>query len=153
MKQREYRVGPGAVSLLLIIVVVSMSVLGLLSLLSARGDYRLTQRARDFAVAERAASVEAQRNVAELDALLAKVTKISYNEDDYVTFVCSALPEGMTMDGRVVRWQETMSGGRVLQCAVELLPLGSSERYIWREHAFEAVEYDDYDRLNFDMWE
>lgn len=36
MNQREYRIGPGAASLMLLVVVLSMSVLGMLALMSAK---------------------------------------------------------------------------------------------------------------------
>ena len=41
MKRREIHIGPGAPSLLLVVVVVGMSVLGLLALMSARSDAKL----------------------------------------------------------------------------------------------------------------
>lgn len=153
MKQREYHVGPGAVSLLLIIVVVSMSVLGLLSLISARGDYRLTERARDFAVAERAVSAAAERSLAELDGIFAVCAKDAADDAAYEAAVRGMLPEGVSMTGRSIRWEETASGGRVLSCVVELLPLGSEKRYAWSEHTFEAAASGDYEKMNFDIWE
>ena len=44
MNQREYRIGPGAASLMLLVVVLSMSVLGMLALMSARSDENLSLR-------------------------------------------------------------------------------------------------------------
>lgn len=35
MNQREYRIGPGAASLMLLVVVLSMSALGMLAMMSA----------------------------------------------------------------------------------------------------------------------
>ena len=46
MNQREYRIGPGAASLMLLVVVLSMSVLGMLALMSARSDENLSLRTR-----------------------------------------------------------------------------------------------------------
>ncbi len=40
MSQREYRIGPGAASLMLLVVVLSMCVLGVLALMGARSDRR-----------------------------------------------------------------------------------------------------------------
>lgn len=56
MNQREYRIGPGAASLMLLVVVLSMSVLGMLALMSARSDENLSLR-----------SAEVARQVAELN--------------------------------------------------------------------------------------
>lgn len=153
MRHREYHIGPGAVSLLLIIVVVSMSVLGLLSLMSARSDYRLTERARDFAVAERAASAAAERRLAELDGILAVCAASGEDDAAYEAAVRGMLPEDMQMDGSMISWEESAVGGRVLKCAVELLPQGSDVRYAWSEHVFNAVEHEEYSEMNFDVWE
>ena len=48
MNQREYRIGPGAASLMLLVVVLSMSVLGMLALMSARSDENLSLRSASF---------------------------------------------------------------------------------------------------------
>ena len=42
MNQREYRIGPGAASLMLLVVVLSMSALGMLAMMSARSDESLS---------------------------------------------------------------------------------------------------------------
>ncbi|MBO2515891.1 MAG: hypothetical protein CW338_01255 [Clostridiales bacterium] len=44
MKKKRFSIGPGAASLILMVVVVSMSVLGMLSLIGARNDGNLTKR-------------------------------------------------------------------------------------------------------------
>ena len=44
MKRRGITIGPGAPSLLRVVVVVTMSILGLLALMSARSDMQLAQR-------------------------------------------------------------------------------------------------------------
>lgn len=53
MNQREYRIGPGAASLMLLVVVLSMSVLGMLALMSARSDENLSLRSAEVAAAGR----------------------------------------------------------------------------------------------------
>ena len=49
MNQREYRIGPGAASLMLLVVVLSMSALGMLAMMSARSDESLSLRSQDVA--------------------------------------------------------------------------------------------------------
>ena len=44
MKKRHISIGPGAASLILIIVVLAMTMLGAMALLNAREDARLTRR-------------------------------------------------------------------------------------------------------------
>ena len=60
MNQREYRIGPGAASLMLLVVVLSMSALGMLAMMSARSDESLSLRSQDVArqVAELNVSAE-----------------------------------------------------------------------------------------------
>lgn len=136
MKRRNFYIGPGAASLLLVIVVVSMSVLGLLALMSARSDERLMQRSRDFVTAEYETAARAERSLAQLDGLLADCARLASTDDAYLTLVAKGLPEGMTLAGRTVLWTEDSSLGRSLNCAVELNLLGERERFAWKEHGF-----------------
>lgn len=138
MKRREVHIGPGAASLLLVVVVVSMSVLGLLALMSARSDAQLSQRSRQFAQAEYQISARAERSLARLDGVLAQCAAA----EDYLAQVASRLPEGMTLDGRVVSWTETGETGRSLRCAVELLEANRQPRYRWVEHLFGTADGD-----------
>lgn len=154
MKNREYHVGPGAVSLLLIIVVVSMSVLGLLSLISARGDLKLTERAIAFSVGEFGASAEAERSLAALDEVLYECARNYENDEEYISAVADMLPDGMEIEERIVKWTEKGDAGRELVCAVLINPLDSKIRFTWVRHTFEAnVNEDGYNRQNFDAWE
>lgn len=142
MKRRSFYIGPGAASLLLVIVVVSMSVLGLLALMSARSDERLMERSRDFVAAEYETSALAERSLAELDGLLADCARAASADAAYLEMVARQLPEGMEMSGRTVSWTETSALGRGLRCAVELSELGAQPRFAWREHSF-IVESED----------
>lgn len=142
MKRRNFYIGPGAASLLLVIVVVSMSVLGLLGLMSARSDEKLMQRSRDFVTAEYETSARAERSLAQLDALLANCARGAAGDAAYLERVARELPEGMELSGRTVAWTESSALGRGLRCAVELSELGAQPRFAWREHSFVA-ESDD----------
>ena len=71
MNQREYRIGPGAASLMLLVVVLSMSVLGMLALMSARSDENLSLRSAEVARQVAELNVSAERSLAELDDALA----------------------------------------------------------------------------------
>ena len=126
MREREYRIGPGAVSLLLVVVVASMSVLGLLALIHARGDCSLTERATALMESEYAVSAEAERKLAQLDATLAECALSAENDASYLQAVSAALPEGMELTERTVRWEEALENGRRLVCMVEILPLGET---------------------------
>lgn len=136
MKRRNFYIGPGAASLLLVIVVVSMSVLGLLALMSARGDEKLMQRNRDFVAAEYETSARAERRLAELDGLLADCARIASTDEAYLILVADGLPQGMALAGRTVSWTEAGAAGRALSCVVEIAELGAQPRFAWREHMF-----------------
>lgn len=138
MRDREYHIGPGAVSLLLVIVIVSMSVLGLLGLISARGDYKLTERAVSLAEAENAAAAQAERSLAGLDALLMACARENQDDASYLAAAQKALPENMILSERSVSWQEKAENGRTLFCEAEIAPLGEMPRAMWTEHMFIA---------------
>ena len=142
MKDREYRIGPGAVSLLLLVVIVSMSVLGLLALISARGDYKLTDRAEQFAVSAYEASAEAEYELAELDAILVKCMNGAADDEAYLNAVEALLPEGMEIDGRTIYWQKEIVDRRTMVCEVEILPMGSQQRFLRKVFRFEAMASD-----------
>lgn len=142
MKRRNFYIGPGAASLLMVIVVVSMSILGLLGLMSARSDEKLMQRSRDFVAAEYETSARAERSLAQLDGLLADCAYIASTDAAYLALVAQKLPEGMEMSSRTVSWTEHAELGRELHCAVELAELGAQPRFAWREHKFIAENED-----------
>lgn len=145
MNSRKFRIGPGAASLMLLAVVLSMSVLGALALVSARNDLRLSHR--------RAAVIEqvyhlndsAERSLMALDEILTKIE--ASTEEEYLAAVRSALPEGMALADHTIRWTEQAQDGRMLSCAVALRPLGEFPRMAWTEHRliteFEDTEFDE----------
>ena len=130
--------GPGAASLILIVVILSMSVLGMLALMNARNDARLSQRSTDVVAAGYQLNDRAERRFAALDGVIAQCAAASDSDEGYLTAVKGLLPEGMLMDGRIVSWEET-DGLRTLSCAAEVMPLGEAERLVWRVHRLTAV--------------
>lgn len=133
--------GPGAASLILIVVVLSMSVLGILALMNARSDSRLSARSVQVVQAGYELNAQAERQLATLDALAAHYTATAQSDEDYEGLIRINLPAGMTMDGRRVAWSLS-DGLRTLDCAVELNPLGAGERLTWIEHRLTAITED-----------
>lgn len=115
MNQREYRIGPGAASLMLLVVVLSMSALGMLAMMSARSDESLSLRSQDVARQVAELNVSAEQSLARLDAVLADAARTAQGEADYLARVEAALAEapeaGMTLLGRTVSWTETNDEG------------------------------------------
>ena len=135
--------GPGAASLILIVVILSMAVLGMLALMNARNDSKLSSRSIEVVAAGFELNDRAERNVAELDAVLARCAASTFSDEAYLAAVRGSLPDGMLMgqDDRIVSWELT-DGLRTLSCAVEVLPQGENERLRWREHRLTAVTED-----------
>ena len=134
MNQREYRIGPGAASLMLLVVVLSMSALGMLAMMSARSDESLSLRSQDVARQVAELNVSAEQSLARLDAVLADAARTAQGEADYLARVEAALAEepeaGMTLLGRTGSSTETNDEGRTLRCAVELQERGAFPRYV-----------------------
>ena len=133
--------GPGAASLILIVVILSMSVLGILSLMNARNDSKLSQRSVQVVIAGCELNGEAERRLSSLDAIAARYAGIAEDDDAYLAAVRAYLPADMTMDGRVIRWSLT-DGYRTLDCGVELEPLGGERRFRWVDHRLTAITED-----------
>ena len=133
--------GPGAASLILIVIILSMSVLGILSLMNSRNDLNLSQRSTNVIVSVYNLYDEAEREYASLDETVAKLAQAVKDKEEYLPVIEAALPDGMTMDGNTVSWNKT-DGFRSLDLAVEVLPLGSTPRIRWTEHRLTAVTED-----------
>ena len=135
--------GPGAASLILIVVILSMGVLGMLALMNARSDARLSDRSVEVVAAGFELNDQAERRLAELDSVLQLCASVNDNDELYLAAVAGRLPQGMLLDveNRVVSWEHS-DGLRTLSCAVELLPLGGNERYSWRTHRLTAITED-----------
>lgn len=130
--------GPGAASLILIVVILSMSVLGMLALMNARSDHQLSVRSIAVVEAGYGLNAAAERSLATLDAVLVSCAEASDSDEAYLEAVRGSLPAGMRLEERTVTWNES-DELRTLECAVELLPMGGAERYSWRVHRLSAV--------------
>ena len=130
--------GPGAASLILIVVILSMSVLGILALMNARNDSRLSARSVQVVQAGSQLNADAERLLSKLDAIAAHYAGVAEDDEAYALAVRTYLPVEMEMSGREIRWSLT-DGYRTLDCAVELRPLGEAERLVWTNHRLTAI--------------
>lgn len=71
----EYRVGPGASSLLLIFVSVCLTTIGILTLISAITDTRLSERSNVYVTSYYEAAARAQREIGVIDGQLLDARK------------------------------------------------------------------------------
>ncbi len=124
-KKSRVSLGPGAPSLILIIVVLTLSVLGMLALMNARNDVRFSRRSAEVIEKVYQLNAQAEEHFAQLDELLARSGAAAGDEE-----IASALPVGMQMDGDVVSWIES-DGYRTLDCAAQVLSGGEGPRLKW----------------------
>lgn len=141
MKQRKIALGPGAASLILIIVTLSMCVLCMLTYISARDALSLSSRSAEMIQQAYNLNDQSERSLAVLDAVLADCAAQASNQEEYLSLVAQSLPEGMDMEENTVAWTETQ-GDRALLCAAKLAPWGETPRLTWATHAL-TVETED----------
>ena len=132
--RKEYNIGPGAASLMLIVVVLSMSVLAMLAMMNARSDNRLSTRSAEVTEQVYALDAQAERTLAELDGVLAECAAQTENDEDYLALVAQKLPLEAALSERTISWQEVGEDGRSLICAVEIAQHGEFPRAAWTEH-------------------
>ena len=129
--------GPGAASLILIVVILSMSVLGVLALMSAHSDMSLTRHSAQVIEAVYELNAAAERSFAALDDAVV-AARDGADEAARLERLSERLPDGMTLSGRTVSWTET-DGLRQLVCAVEVFPMNETGRLQWTEHSLTAI--------------
>lgn len=144
MKRREFHLGPGAASLMLVAVVLAMSLLGTLSLMNARGDLHMARRRVDIAVSAAELDAAGEASFAQLDAMLAECAAQAENNEDYLARVEEMLPVEYELVDGLISWTETGAESRCLECAVRIAPLGEEVRLSWEIHRHWADIEGDY---------
>ncbi len=141
--KRKVALGPGAASLILIVVVLSLCMMAMLTQIGARNDYNLCKRSAEMVQRVYELNEQSERKLAELDALLVKAQKeAGESMEAYLEKVEDLLPEGMSLDEEQVTWTEPLDN-RNLECIVQLLPPGEKERTKWVSHKLLVEEPED----------
>ena len=127
--------GPGASSLILIFVVLAMTVLGMLSLMTARNDLKFSERSVEVIEADYQLFELAEQHRAEAERLLA----------DDPEDVEAVLPDEMELFEDEITWTES-DGSRMLDCALRILPSseGNKTRTEWIRHDLMAETEDEW---------
>ncbi|MBR2853659.1 MAG: hypothetical protein IKE81_04955 [Clostridia bacterium] len=133
MNKRKVALGPGAASLILIVVVLSLCMMAMLTQISARNDINLCTRSAAMVQRVYELNAQSEQKLADLDAVLVEARKDADGMDAYLAKVAKALPEGMTLEKDQIRWTEPLDN-RNLECVVQLLPLEAKERTKWISH-------------------
>lgn len=119
---RKIAMGPGAASLILVVLMLVMTMLAVTTMAAANSDEKLSRRSADMLTEVYTLHDAAERSLAALDAALA---------------TGGALPEGMTQEGDQVTWIQE-EGNRLLECAVRV----EDGRLVWTLHRLSTVEDD-----------
>lgn len=109
--------GIGAPSLLLILVVLSLSILAALTLMSARGDEKLSKRSADVTEAVYALFGETEEILASVDAIAASCRENAGSETEFFDLLGEKLPDGVAMHGNILYINNT-DGVREVTLAV-----------------------------------
>ena len=132
--KRKVALGPGAASLILIVVVLSLCMMAMLTQIGARNDYNLCKRSAEMVQRVYELSEQSEKKLAELDAVLVKALReAGDNKDAYLEKVETLLPEGMSLEDDQITWTEPLDN-RNLECIVQLLPPGEKQRTKWISH-------------------
>ena len=142
MNKRKIALGPGAASLILIVVVLSLCMMAMLTQISARNDYNLCTRSAEMVQRVYELNAQSEQKLAELDALLVTAQKDAADMDAYLEKVQSLLPEDMTLEEDKITWTEPLDN-RNLECIVQLLPPGEKQRTKWISHKLIVDEPED----------
>ena len=152
--KRKIALGPGAASLILIVVILSLCMLSMLMQIGSRNDLSLATRGTEMITNVYGLFSDSENRLAELDTFLVRCQKLAKDDASYRKLVKENLPEGFGYDDGseiteeeventaettsdiLISWQEPLDR-RVLTCKVKLLPYGEAERTRWVSHTFE----------------
>ncbi len=142
MSKRKVALGPGAASLILIVVVLSLCMMAMLTQIGARNDYNLCTRSAEMVQRVYELNAQSEQKLAELDALLVAAQQDAADMDAYLENVEELLPEDMTLEEDQITWTEPLDN-RNLECIVQLLPPGEEQRTKWISHKLVVDEPED----------
>ena len=121
------RLGPGASTILMILVVLVMTMLGVLALFSARGDMQMSTRteaaASDYYDAQTEFSLFTQKTD---KALLALREQAAGDAEEYDRLVREQFGVGV---GEQIDYSALVGDTRLLRAGIRILPLSEQERF------------------------
>ncbi|MDO4546791.1 MAG: hypothetical protein Q4D04_01695 [Clostridia bacterium] len=138
MNGRGFRIGPGAASLMLIVLVLCMSIVGILAFVSAVGDVKLSERSAEMTREYYAADGICSQRLAALDAALLKAEYNAVDDEAYIREITSSLGDEYHVDGREVTLMIDAKYDRHILCRAFIYTLGEGPggaRYGILEHS------------------
>ena len=142
MNKRKVALGPGAASLILIVVILSLCMLAMLTMIGSKNDYSLGVRSAEMIQKVYELNETSEKRLAELDAVLVDCLKKETDSEAYLKLIGEKLPEGMEMDQDLVTWYSPLDN-RTLECIIQILPPGEKIRTKWVSHKLVVEEPED----------
>ena len=139
MNKRKVALGPGAASLILIVVVLSLSMLAMLAQVGVRSDYSLAARSAEMITKVYELRDQSERRMAELDAIVVRCAKEQTDRQSFLELVGKSLPEGMTLEDDIVSWSEPLDN-RTMNCEVKILDPAGTPRTKWVNYKLKVDE-------------
>ena len=139
MNKRKIALGPGAASLILIVVVLSLCMLAMLAQIGSRNDVSLSSRSAEMITRVYELRDQSERRMAELDTILARCQAEAQDKEGYLAKVAENLPEDMGLDEDVVSWSEPLDN-RTMNCEVKILDPGETPRAKWITYKLKVDE-------------
>ena len=143
MNKRKVALGPGAASLILIVVVLSLAMLAMLMQISSRNDLSLASRSAEMTARVYDLNAEAERKLAFLDEVLLECREEAGSDmQAYLELLAEKLPAGYDLLEDEVTWMDPLEN-RIMTCTVKVLPPDSEERTEWVAHKLVVEEPED----------
>jgi hypothetical protein len=144
VNKRKVALGPGAASLILIVVVLSLAMLAMLMQISSRNDLSLASRSAEMTARVYDLNADAERKLAYLDEVLIECRKDIKTNDmqTYLDLLAEKLPAGYDLLDDEVTWMDPLNN-RILTCTVKILPPDEKERTEWIAHKLVVEEPED----------
>lgn len=141
MKKRSFHLSPGAPSLVLIVVVLSMSIMGMLMYIRTQNDQRLADRSIQVAMADAALFEQAEKTYALLDETVYLGKNETDNDEAFLSLLEEKLPPELEMEldmeMRLISWVESAQG-RDLYAGVYVYPYEDEMRIRWYTRILDA---------------
>ena len=142
----QTRIGLGAASMVLILLVLCLALLGVLSLVTARADLRMSSRDMDLALQYAQAEASMQRLLADLDEKMANAWQHSQSDAQYAA-ECMRIEtvgdaEVLWLDDETAEIAVDAGAGRELcvQLMRNTMDEAAENRYIIKKHTLQNAE-------------
>ena len=125
MNKYGFRIGPGAASIILVIVVVTMSILGVLALSEAKTEKTLSEKSTQFVKEANLLEYNAQFTVMQLDEIISSAR----GQSDFLSYIKETIPENVSMTEDRLSFETSLDGSKFLEITIRILPDTEDERF------------------------